>query len=75
MLTGAVILLQDVVKILHGSMAAVFLQRSFGFELHDSRWVSTSLATYSAHGSPFVWRAVGWAYRFDVDDDSRLAVG
>src|ERR1700740_1540831 len=42
-LDGAVILLQDVVKILHGSMAAVFLQRSFGFELHDGRWVSCVL--------------------------------
>src|ERR1700751_1874173 len=42
-LDGAVILLQDVVKILHGPMAAVFLQRSFGFELHDGRWVSCVL--------------------------------
>src|SRR5262245_31027622 len=42
-LDGAVILLQDVVKILHGSMAAVFFQSSFGFELHDSRWVSCVL--------------------------------
>src|SRR3979411_2361816 len=29
------ILFQNIVEILHGSMAAVFLQRSFGFESHD----------------------------------------
>jgi hypothetical protein len=37
------ILFQNIVEILHGAMAAVFLQRSFGFELHDGRWVSCVL--------------------------------
>ena len=40
---GPMILFQNIVEILHGSMAAVFLQRSFGFELHDSRRVSNVL--------------------------------
>jgi len=37
------ILFQNIVEILHGSMAAVFLRRSFGFELHDSRRLSNVL--------------------------------
>ena len=37
------ILFQNIVEILHGSMAAVFLQRSFGFQLHDCRRVSNVL--------------------------------
>src|ERR1700740_2419288 len=42
-LDGPVVLFQDVIKILHWSMAAVFLQRSFGVELRDCRWVSCVL--------------------------------
>ena len=35
----SMILFQNIVEILHGSMAAVFLQRSFGFQLNDGQRV------------------------------------
>ena len=36
----AVVLFQDVVKILHRSMPAILLQSLLGFESHDSRWIT-----------------------------------
>src|ERR1700746_838064 len=62
-LDGAVILLQDVVKILHGSMAAVFIQRSFGFELHDGRWGSCVRVGVDAPGGRMVLAAQGFGQK------------
>jgi len=42
-------------EILHRSMAAVFLQRSFGFELHDGRWVSGVLVGVDDLRVRMVW--------------------
>ena len=36
----AVVLFQDVVKILHRSMPAILLQSLLGFESHDSLWIT-----------------------------------
>ena len=42
-LDGPVILFQDVIKILHRSVLAVFLQNTLVFELHNRRRVSGML--------------------------------
>ena len=40
---GPVVLFQNIVQILYGTMLAILFKGTFGFEPHDRRWVSSVL--------------------------------
>jgi hypothetical protein len=52
-LDRTVILFQDVIKILHGSVLTVLLQNTVGFELNDGWRISSALVV-------LITRGAGW---------------
>jgi hypothetical protein len=64
---GAMILFQDVIKILHRSMAAVLLQNTVGLELHDGRWISVACRNLRRYMHRSSWAAAHQDYGFPWD--------